>query len=221
MISALSLHEKQKILHRVAQGLDGGPEILESWTRKDLLQLICLEMGKERKYTGVSKGKMIEQLMKLVEMKGIREERVITHDRMSVKPHTAPQSLLRRQRKVGRPARVQSSIEIPVDIDAGNRAEISWVCRNTACKAQLLVGANFCQRCSCCICRNFDDNKDPSLWIVCTPEPHHRDVECRLSCHVECALKRGIAGVLMEGSEIILDGSYRCYSCGKVSSLIG
>jgi hypothetical protein len=221
MISSLSAYEKQKILHRVAQGLDGGPEILESWTRKDLLQLICLEMGKERKYTGVSKGKMIKHLMKLVATKGLTAERVITHGFTSVNPYIVPQSSYRRQRKVGRPARVRASIEIPASIDDGQTTEISWICRNTACKARLLEGANFCQRCSCCLCRNFDDNKDPSLWLVCTPEPDHGDMDCRLSCHVECALKKGIAGVVFEGSGILLDGSYHCYACGKVSSLIG
>eukprot|EP00250_Pteridium_aquilinum_P017535 c23678_g2_i1 orf=213-2675(-) len=218
MIGGLSLSEKQEILYQAAQGFKGGREALESWTRKDLLQLICIEMGKERKYTGVSKSKMVEHLLKLVSMKGSREKA----DSGLASPTSqipVPQNSCRRQRKAGRPARVPSAIQTPVDVGT-QKAEPSWVCRNTACKAQLLQGVSFCQRCSCCICKKFDDNKDPSLWIVCTPEPL-KETDCRLSCHIECALDNDIAGVVADGSDVLLDGSYRCRSCGKISNLIG
>ena len=241
MISTLSVAEKQKILYRAAQGLDGGQEALESWTRKDLLQLICLEMGKERKYTGVSKGKMIELLMKLVAMKRTGDGDGNGNGESGIS-EVSQESPVRKQRKVGRPARVppppitdvsgqkvgQSSRGLPplaldIDMDVQMPEPSLTVCRNTACKAQLLLGENFCVRCSCCICRSFDDNKDPSLWVVCTPEPNDSGMDCRLSCHIECALKDGVAGVVAtsEGSKFVLDASFRCPSCGKLSSLIG
>lgn len=92
------------------------------------------------------------------------------------------------------------------------------VCMNVACKAQLSSGASFCRRCSCCICKLFDDNKDPSLWIPCNTEMGG----CGLSCHIECALKHGVAGVVMtNGSTPALDGSYFCQSCGTITPLIG
>ena len=246
MVSALSVPEKQKILYRAAQGLDGGQEALESWTRKDLLQLICLEMGKERKYTGVSKGKMIEHLMKLVARKGIGDADGTGNMEGGISD-VSPESLVRKQRKVGRPARVPPTPATDMDgrkisqpspllspspptspppsiaIDTALQVlEPSLtVCRNTACKAQLLLSESFCVRCSCFICRSFDDNKDPSLWIVCTPEPNDSGMDCRLSCHIECALKDGIAVVASEGAKFVLDASFRCPSCGKHSSLIG
>ncbi|MCO5611336.1 hypothetical protein L7F22_065589 [Adiantum nelumboides] len=224
MVGSLSLSDRQDILYKTARGLEGGRETLESWTRKDLLELICIEMGKERKYTGVSKCKMVEHLLKLVSMKGLREGvnggiKVDGGLMSPTSPLTAPQSLLRRQRKAGRPARIPSVIPTPMDVGT-QKTELSWLCRNTACKAQLPQGASFCQRCSCCICKTFDDNKDPSLWIFCTPEPLNVETDCRLSCHIECALTKDMAGVVANGSNVILDGSYQC-PCGKISSLIG
>ncbi|MCO5601571.1 hypothetical protein L7F22_055694 [Adiantum nelumboides] len=91
------------------------------------------------------------------------------------------------------------------------------VCKNLACKAVLPEGASFCRRCSCCICKEFDDNKDPSLWITCD----HEEEGCGLSCHVECALQKQVAGVIKKRGSVWLDGSFSCQSCGKISSLIG
>ncbi|KAI3451430.1 hypothetical protein Pfo_008095 [Paulownia fortunei] len=59
--------------------------------------------------------------------------------------------------------------------------------------------------CSCFICHQFDDNKDPS--------------SCGISCHIECALQHQKVGV--NSCQLQLDGSYCCASCGKVSSIIG
>ncbi|KAI5084240.1 hypothetical protein GOP47_0000409 [Adiantum capillus-veneris] len=91
------------------------------------------------------------------------------------------------------------------------------VCKNLACKAFLPAEASFCRRCSCCLCMEFDDNKDPSLWITCDRE----EEGCGLSCHVECALQNQVAGVIKKHGSVWLDGSFACKSCGKISSLIG
>ncbi|KAH7352969.1 hypothetical protein KP509_19G072900 [Ceratopteris richardii] len=216
MVGNPSLPERRELLYKTAQGLEGGRETLESWTRKELLELICLEMGKERKYTGVSKSKMVEHLLKLVSMKSFIEGMDPDVGSLSDQPTTAP-SVLKRQRKVGRPSRASLAAQTNAAMQGGYPA---WVCKNTACKAQLQEGASFCQRCSCCICKKFDDNKDPSLWIVCTPEPLNKERDCRLSCHIECALENDMAGVVNNGPDIVLDGCYQC-PCGKVSDLIG
>eukprot|EP00250_Pteridium_aquilinum_P007818 c17463_g1_i1 orf=692-3421(+) len=94
------------------------------------------------------------------------------------------------------------------------------VCRNLACQAQISLEASFCRRCSCCICKLFDDNKDPSLWILCGAMT---DGGCGLSCHIECALKQRVAGVVMttDGRIPSLDGGYFCESCSAVTPLIG
>ncbi|XP_057967972.1 VIN3-like protein 1 isoform X2 [Malania oleifera] len=96
----------------------------------------------------------------------------------------------------------------------------SWICKNSACRAVLSIDDTFCKRCSCCICHLFDDNKDPSLWLVCTSESGEGD-SCGLSCHIECALQREKVGVVNLGQLMQLDGSYCCASCGKVSGILG
>lgn len=96
----------------------------------------------------------------------------------------------------------------------------TWICKNSACRAILSIDDTFCKRCSCCICHLFDDNKDPSLWLVCQSESGEGDY-CGLSCHIECALQREKVGVVDLGQLMQLDGSYCCASCGKVSAILG
>jgi hypothetical protein len=43
--------------------------------------------------------------------------------------------------------------------------------------------------CSCCICNKYDDNKDPSLWLVCSSDNPYSCCSCGVSCHLNCALK--------------------------------
>ena len=76
------------------------------------------------------------------------------------------------------------------------------------------------KRCKCCICHNFDDNKDPSLWLVCSSETGDRDC-CGLSCHIEYALQHRKAGCIELGQSIQLDGNYCCAACGKVIGILG
>lgn len=93
----------------------------------------------------------------------------------------------------------------------------TWVCRNSACRASLPSADTFCTRCSCCICHLFDDNKDPSLWLVCTAESDNLKL-CGMSCHIECAIQKRKVGVINHEQ---LDGSYSCASCGRVSDILG
>ncbi|KAK7369967.1 hypothetical protein VNO80_12015 [Phaseolus coccineus] len=96
----------------------------------------------------------------------------------------------------------------------------TWICKNAACRAVLSIDDTFCRRCSCCICHLFDDNKDPSLWLVCTSESSQGD-SCGLSCHIECALLHKKVGVVDHGQLMQLDGGYCCASCGKVTGILG
>uniref|UniRef100_A0A1J3H176 VIN3-like protein 1 n=1 Tax=Noccaea caerulescens TaxID=107243 RepID=A0A1J3H176_NOCCA len=96
----------------------------------------------------------------------------------------------------------------------------SWICKNASCRANVPKDDSFCKRCSCCVCHNFDENKDPSLWLVCEPEKSD-DVEfCSLSCHLECAFRENKVGVTVLGNLMKLDGCFCCYSCGKVSQIL-
>lgn len=96
----------------------------------------------------------------------------------------------------------------------------TWICKNAACKAVLTADNTFCKRCSCCICHLFDDNKDPSLWLVCSSETGDRDC-CESSCHIECALQHQKVGCVDLGQSIQLDGNYCCAACGKVIGILG
>ncbi|KQK07559.1 VIN3-like protein 1 [Brachypodium distachyon] len=105
--------------------------------------------------------------------------------------------------------------------DLGHDAKFTstWVCRNLSCKAIVTSEDSFCKRCSCCICHQFDDNKDPSLWLVCASENDDRNC-CGSSCHIECAFQHKKVGCFDLGKIIHLDGSYSCASCGKVSGIL-
>ncbi|XP_062230739.1 VIN3-like protein 1 isoform X2 [Phragmites australis] len=96
----------------------------------------------------------------------------------------------------------------------------TWVCKNLACKAVIPSEDSFCKRCSCFICHKFDDNKDPSLWLVCASENDGRNC-CGSSCHIECVLQHKRVGCFDLEQIIHLDGSYSCAACGKVSGILG
>ncbi|XP_065848871.1 VIN3-like protein 1 isoform X2 [Euphorbia lathyris] len=122
----------------------------------------------------------------------------------------------KQQRKGENPTRLVPASEQSLGFGCSS----TWICKNSACRAVLSIDDTFCRRCSCCICHLFDDNKDPSLWLVCTSETDQGD-SCGLSCHIECALQHEKVGVVDLGQLMQLDGSYCCASCGKVSGILG
>ncbi|XP_043807851.1 VIN3-like protein 1 isoform X2 [Manihot esculenta] len=133
----------------------------------------------------------------------------------SSSPSNQP-SFKKQQRKGENPMQLVTPPEQSSDFGCSK----SWICKNSACRAVISIDDTFCKRCSCCICHLFDDNKDPSLWLVCTSETGQGD-SCGLSCHIECALQREKVGVVDLGQLMQLDGSYCCASCGKVSGILG
>ncbi|KAK1434717.1 hypothetical protein QVD17_00467 [Tagetes erecta] len=104
------------------------------------------------------------------------------------------------------------------ELGSSSRSSSTRICDNSACRNVLLVSDTFCKRCSCCICLLYDENKDPSLWLECTPDSPADS--CGFSCHVECALQKGKVGVVDCGQALQLDGSYCCASCGKISEIL-
>lgn len=211
--AAVSIPEKIVHADDISKGLEISQEDYKSCPKKELLRT-CFE--KERKHPGLSKSKMTEQHMteKLLKAstKGCKN-----HESRKITSGTSNQASSRKQlRKVDSPIRLPSAIELSQDAGCPD----SWICKNSACRASLTADDTFCKRCSCCICHLFDDNKDPSLWLVCTSETNERD-SCGLSCHIECALQCQKVGVVNLGQLMQLDGSYCCASCGKVSGIIG
>ncbi|KAG6662323.1 VIN3-like protein 1 isoform X1 [Carya illinoinensis] len=179
-------------------------EFLKSGPKRELLRT-CFD--KEKKSS--SKRKMAE--LHKTSNKTIKKQ-----DSRKASSSSNLQSSRKQQRKGENPMRLPSAADQSPDFGHTN----SWICKNSACRAVLSTDDTFCKRCSCCICHLFDDNKDPSLWLVCTSESGQGD-SCGLSCHIECALKRKKVGVVDLGQLMQLDGSYCCASCGKVSGILG
>ena len=182
-------------------------EFLKSGPKKELLRTL---VKKEQKILVSAKSKMTE-------LRRINNKAVKKQDTKKVASSLNNQSSSRKQlRKAENPSRLPIVTDQSTDFGHSN----SWICKNSACKAVLSIDDTFCKRCSCCICHLYDDNKDPSLWLVCTTESGEGD-SCGLSCHIECAIQREKVGVVDLGQLMQLDGSYCCASCGKVTGILG
>lgn len=166
--------------------------------------------NKETKLKSSPKGSMIEQQLKACN-KNVKNPE--SRKNGSISNNTASK---KQSRKGENPARLISKTEQPSEFGCSS----TWICKNSACRAVLSIDDAFCRRCSCCICHQFDDNKDPSLWLVCESESGQGD-SCGLSCHIECAFQQEKLGVVNLGQYMHLDGSYCCASCGKVSGVLG
>lgn len=214
----MSIEEKRGLVYELAKRPNAAFEMLQSWSRQDILQILCLELGKERKYTGLTKLKIIENLLKVVTDKNSsvenNNEAVITHEQNG---HVNP----KRQKKSSSDYH-NAAVLPPLSLVKGECTELTVFCTNSACRAGLSPEDKFCKRCSCCVCRKFDDNKDPSLWLTCGSEaPFDGDLGCNMSCHLECALKdeRSRIGKIDDRVGEV-DGSFCCVSCGKTNDLL-
>ncbi|XP_042490641.1 VIN3-like protein 1 isoform X2 [Macadamia integrifolia] len=210
--SAQSTPEKNGHSDAVPRGQELLQEYLKSGPKKELLRT-CID--KEKKHSASSKYKTSEHVR--TSNKGCKNQelRKTSSNHSTLTNHQAPTSR-KQPRKGENPVRLPPTTELSPEFGCSS----SWVCKNSACRAVLTSEDTFCKRCSCCICHLFDDNKDPSLWLVCTSESGGRD-SCGSSCHIECALQRQKVGVVNLGPMMRLDGSYCCASCGKVSGILG
>ena len=86
-------------------GHDGASEVLQSWSRQEILQILCAEMGKERKYTGLTKLKIIEHLLKVVSEKKPGGSEDVT-DLKPQSSNATDQRTTKRQRKTENPSRL-------------------------------------------------------------------------------------------------------------------
>lgn len=214
------MEEKRELVYEISNWSHGASEMLQSWSRQEILQVLCAEMGKERKYTGLTKLKIIENLLKIVSEKKSGGHEVVT-DLDSQSSPAPGQRSTKRQRKTDQPSRLPAvASNLSINNSSSDAANIVY-CKNSACRAMLSREGAFCKRCSCCICYQYDDNKDPSLWLICSSEAPFRGDSCGMSCHLECALKHESSGIGKEGPRGYLDGSFCCVSCGKVNDLLG
>lgn len=218
--SKLSMEEKRELVYQLSKQSHSASETLQSWTRQEILQILCAELGKERKYTGLTKLKIIENLLKLVSEKKSGEREAKTDVELQSSPASS-QRPSKRQRKNDNPARLPVPVTDAAMNNGGSDLVNAIYCKNLACRATLRQEDVFCKRCSCCICHKYDDNKDPSLWLTCSSEPPFGGDSCGMSCHLECALKNERSGIGKDRCYSGLDGSFNCISCRKVNDLLG
>lgn len=209
------MEEKRQLIYEISMWPEGASEMLQSWSRQELMQILCAELGKERKYTGLTKSKLIENLLKVVCEK--RSHETGTENVSELQPSSENgERTPKRQRKSDHPNHLIVPANISTDIDLDNAV----YCKNSACKAKMNNEDVFCKRCSCCICHLYDDNKDPSLWLNCNSDPPFCGLSCGMSCHLECALRHENSGIAQDRQDKGIDVSFCCVSCGKVNDLL-
>ncbi|XP_075514568.1 VIN3-like protein 2 isoform X1 [Primulina tabacum] len=217
--SKLSSEQKRELVYEMSNWTDTAPEMLQAWSRQEILQILCAELGKERKYTGLTKSKIIEHLLKIVHEKKLQEHGSAKVSEVQLSSENGERTP-KRQRKADHPNRLVVAANISpthaLEINSGN----TIYCKNSACKAKLRSEDSFCKRCSCCICHQYDDNKDPSLWLICSSDPPFHGLSCGMTCHLECALSHENSGISTGKRDKGLDGSFSCVSCGKVNDLL-
>lgn len=214
------MEEKRALVYEISNRSQAASEVLQHWSRQDILQILCVEMGKERKYTGLTKLKIIEHLLKIVSEKKSGGNEVAKDLDSQASPPPG-QRATKRQRKTEQPSRLATAANNVSNNNGSTDLANTVCCKNSACRAILSREDAFCKRCSCCICNKYDDNKDPSLWLICSSDPPFQGDSCGMSCHLECALKYEKSGIGKERKLAERDGSFSCVSCGKANDLLG
>ncbi|URE33450.1 protein VERNALIZATION INSENSITIVE [Musa troglodytarum] len=104
------------------------------------------EIGKERKYTSLTKQKMIEYLFRVVSDKKSGEH---TKDRDSAQDLCthSPQTPAKRQRKNDHPSRLPVTTDNLQSGDVEEASDNIRYCKNSACRATLNIEDAFCKRC--------------------------------------------------------------------------
>ncbi|KAI3725136.1 hypothetical protein L1987_64912 [Smallanthus sonchifolius] len=126
--SKLSIEEKRELVYEVSEWSHGSPELLQSWSRQEILQNLCAEMGKERKYTGLTKLKIIEQLLKIVSKKRSQDDIMMNLE----SSETDHQRSVNRHRKSDHHNRVIGLMDHDhIDLVDNNVV----FCKNSACRA--------------------------------------------------------------------------------------
>ncbi|KAF8118257.1 hypothetical protein N665_0005s0025 [Sinapis alba] len=226
----MSVDEKRKLVHELSKDSDLAFEALQVWTHEEIRQVLCAELGKERKYKNLTKAQIINSLLKTVSEKKVPTPPTIkgnSRDQEDRKRDSSTTTTTKRnskrQRKNATPTRYvppQTSFNNASGSTESVRAKGSIYCKNKACQAILRQQDLFCKRCSCCICHKYDDNKDPSLWLTCHSDPPFPGESCGFSCHLDCAFKDEKTGLKEDEPSHDVDGCFYCVSCGKTNSLL-
>ncbi|KAG8069777.1 hypothetical protein GUJ93_ZPchr0006g45538 [Zizania palustris] len=217
----MSVDEKRELVRELSKFPEVAPDKLQSWSRREIVEILCADIGRERKYTGLSKQRMLDYLFRVVTGKSSGAVEHVQEKEPTPEPNaTNHQSPAKRQRKSDNPSRLPIVVSNPTTVVPRPTSNARF-CHNLACRATLHPEDKFCRRCSCCICFKYDDNKDPSLWLFCSSDQPLQKDSCVFSCHLECALKDGRTGIMQSGQCKKLDGGYYCTRCRKQNDLLG
>ncbi|KAL6888503.1 hypothetical protein ACP4OV_009529 [Aristida adscensionis] len=217
----MSVEEKRELVRSLSRFPESAPDRLQSWSRREIVEILCADLGRERKYTGLSKQRMLDYLFRVVNGKTSGHVEHVQEKESVPEPNPANHpSPAKRSRKSDNPSRLPITVSISAAADVTGPTN-ARCCQNVACRAVLNAEDKFCRRCSCCICFKYDDNKDPSLWLFCSSDQPSQKDSCGFSCHLECALKDGRTGISQIGHCKKLDGGYYCTRCWKQNDLLG
>lgn len=219
----MSVKEKRELVHELAKHHLSAPEQLQEWTRREIVEVLCAELGRERKentFSSMPKHKLLDFLFKVVKGESF-------HPRNYKKRKSNPdQDTLnlgfpsKRQRENGSSSLFPVTGRTPASTGVSAVRNNAHLCQNSACRATINPGDEFCKRCLCCICFKYDDNKDPTLWLFCNSDQPSQEDSCGFSCHLECALEDKRSGIQQCGQSKKLDGDYYCIQCGKQNDLL-
>ncbi|PUZ74082.1 hypothetical protein GQ55_1G036400 [Panicum hallii var. hallii] len=217
----MSVDEKRELVRELSKIPETAPDRLQTWSRREIVEILCSDLGRERKYTGLSKQRMLDYLFRVVSGKssGPVEHVQEKEKELIPEPNTNHQSPAKRPRKSENPSRLPIIANNSGASDVTGLTNSQRYCQNVACRA--ILREKFCRRCSCCICFSYDDNKDPSLWLFCSSDQPLQKDSCGFSCHLECALKDERTGIFQSGQCKKLDGGYYCTRCWKQNDLLG
>ncbi|CAM0909604.1 unnamed protein product [Alopecurus aequalis] len=215
----LSVDAKRGLVCELSKCPDSSLKLLEEWTRDDIIQILCSELCKARKYEGVSKRRILHYLFNSVNGKPCDHGKYMKKSGTELNSSNLRGPYKRRRKNDVPVLPVIASTPVTAGVSAPTNS--ARLCENSAFRAILIPADKFCRRCSCCICFKYDDDKDPSLWLLCSSDQTSQEESCGLSCHLECSFRDERSGILQNGESKKLDGGYYCTHCGKQNDLLG
>ncbi|KAJ1260586.1 hypothetical protein BS78_10G243800 [Paspalum vaginatum] len=220
---SMSVNEKRELVRELSKCHLSAPEQLLEWTRREISEVLCAELGrvrKEKTFSSMAKHSMLDPLFKVVKGESSYPRK---SNKRKLHPDLNAANLpfpSKRQRKNGSSSLLPDMAGTPATTGVSAVPKNDQLCQNSACRATINPGDEFCKRCSCCICFKYDDNKDPTLWLSCSSDQPSQENSCGFSCHLECALEDKRSGIKQSGESNKLDSLYYCIQCGKQNDLL-
>ena len=180
----MSVDEKKDLVRELSKRPQTAPDKLQSWSRRDIVEILCADLGRERKYTGLSKQRMLDYLFRVVTGKSSGPVVHVQEKEPTLDPNASTLQNVKGRVTIHHDCQLLSAI----------RHLLLYLCQLIMCglagvwnaREILNLEDKFCRRCTCCICFQYDDNKGPTLWLFCSSEHPMQKKSFRLSCHLEC-----------------------------------